>query len=233
MAYLDDPVIAAMLREGRSPVSFMSGLGRSRMDEIDAGRSMQGQDAFVNQERVASVASKPKGYLDQIYEDVNPSYFVDDSGMPLTDNIQSFAQAGRTYSDDADSKMQRLQYEWDARNKRDSSQNDFRANEGALNRGLRSLTAWLAGANQGTGALNAPENAEQFKQEVAPYVAAPAVGKKSIPLVKASDETTSSTQPVDADYADYAKRFRLKHPKADDATIKSYYQKKKQATGVK
>jgi hypothetical protein len=63
MAYLDDPVIAAMLREGRSPVSFMSGLGRSRMDEIDAGRSMQGQDAFVNQERVASVASKPKATL--------------------------------------------------------------------------------------------------------------------------------------------------------------------------
>jgi hypothetical protein len=90
--YLDDPVIAAMLREGRSPVSFMSGLGRSRMDEIDAGRSMQGQDALTHGMQLAEAA--PRGYLDEIYRNSNPAEFMSAGGTPNYENIERFSMSG-------------------------------------------------------------------------------------------------------------------------------------------
>jgi hypothetical protein len=94
MAYLDDPAIQAMLAQKRSPMSFVSGLGRSRMDEIDAARSMQGQDAMFQQAQTAQMQQKPKGYLDQIYEDTDPAYFVNQkTGRPEIDNIGNFVGA--------------------------------------------------------------------------------------------------------------------------------------------
>jgi hypothetical protein len=94
MAYLDDPAIQAMLAQKRSPMSFVSGLGRSRMDEIDAARSMQGQDAMFQQVQTAEAQRKPKGYLDQMYDDIDPAYFVDQAtGMPQNENISNFTNA--------------------------------------------------------------------------------------------------------------------------------------------